>query len=523
MFVDARTVPEDFLAEADVCVVGAGAAGITIARELRGRPLRVILLESGWLAPDPATQSLYAGEVRDVPYFALESARNRYFGGTTNEWAGECRPLDALDFERRDWVPDSGWPFGLADLLPFYERAQAVCQLGPFAYTPADWARHGVRPIAFPGGNVRSCVLHYSPPTRFGSRYREEIGTARNVVAYLGANAVELETPSPPRRVSAVRVACLAGRRFRVAARVVVLATGGIENARLLLASNRVQPAGLGNPHGLVGRYFMEHLYLDRAATIRAGAGAIGEFYTRGHWSAGRRVRGLLGLTPELQRGEGLTNYCAVVDAPARLLGAPPWRGALRALRERRPPADALARLRRRLVESAAAVGRLGGGEWLIRRYPVKNVMEQAPNPESRVVLTGGRDPLGCPRVALHWRLTALDKRTAHRAHAVLDEALRRAGVGRLQSALGGPEDPWPPGLRGARHHMGTTRMHPDPGRGVVDADGRVHGVANLYLAGSSVFPTSGSANPTLTIVALALRLADHLERVVKAGVPSAP
>jgi choline dehydrogenase-like flavoprotein len=174
-------------------------------------------------------------------------------------------------------------------------------------------------------------------------------------------------------------------------------------------------------------------------------------------------------------------------------------------------------------VESAAAAGRLGRGEWRTRRYPVKNVMEQAPNPESRVVLTGARDPLGCPRVALHWRLTALDKRTAHRAHAVLDEALRRAGVGRLQSALGGPEDPWPPGLRGARHHMGTTRMHPDPGRGVVDADGRVHGVANLYIAGSSVFPTSGSANPTLTIVALALRLADHLERVVRAGVPSAP
>jgi choline dehydrogenase-like flavoprotein len=140
MFVDARTVSDRSLIESDVCIVGAGAAGITIARELRARPLRVALLESGWLVPDEATQSLYAGEVRGQPYFSLDAVktRSRYFGGTTNEWAGECRPLDALGFERREWVADSGWPFPLRDLLPFYEQAQSICQLGRFAYPAAD-------------------------------------------------------------------------------------------------------------------------------------------------------------------------------------------------------------------------------------------------------------------------------------------------------------------------------------------------------------------------------------------------
>jgi choline dehydrogenase-like flavoprotein len=148
------------------------------------------------------------------------------------------------------------------------------------------------------------------------------------------------------------------------------------------------------------------------------------------------------------------------------------------------------------------------------RLYLLKNVVEQAPNPESRVLLDRNRDILGCPRVVLRWRLSAIDKRTAHRAHEILDEELRRAGAGELRSALGKESDPWPSTLRGGRHHMGTTRMHSNPRRGVVDPDGRVHGISNLYVTGSSVFPTSGSANPTLTIVALALRLVEHLKRI---------
>jgi choline dehydrogenase-like flavoprotein len=490
MIVDARHVPDASVLECDVCIVGAGAAGITIAREFLGRPVQVVLLESGWLKPDAETQSLYAGEVSERRYFDLDAARSRYFGGTTNVWTGECRPLDAQDFERRDWVPDSGWPFGLDELLPFYKEAQSVCQLGPYGYTADDWRGHGVRPMAIEGGRIQSYAFQYSPPTRFGAVYRNELRQARNVVTYLGANVVDLETPAPAQRVSAVKVACLTGTSFRVAARAFVLATGGIENARILLLADRVQPAGLGNGHDLVGRYFMEHIYLDAAAEIRAPTGAIGEFYTSGHWVDGRRVRGILGLDPAVRRRERLTNYCGVIVEPR---------------------ASMLTRLRNAIADVRAKAAP--------RTYHLKNVMEQAPNADSRVTLGQDRDRLGCRRPVLRWRLSSIDKSTAHRAHAILGEELTRSGVGHMTSTMGGEADPWPTSVRGARHHMGTTRMHADPRRGVVDADCRVHGIANLYVAGSSVFPTVGAANPTLTIVALALRLARHLQnRLAESG-----
>ena len=518
MIVDARTVPDGFLAEADVCIVGAGAAGITIARELRARPLRVVLLESGWLEPDAATQSLYAGEVQDRAYFRLDAARSRYFGGTTNDWMGECRPLDAIDFAARDWVPHSGWPFARAHLLPFYQRAHEVCQLGPFPGTAADWPRMGVHPIAFRGERVCSLALHHSPPTRFGVAYRHEIARAESVVAYLGANVVALEPPDPPAAVRAARVACLSGTGFRVHARTFILAAGGVENARLLLMSNQVQRAGLGNAHDQVGRYFMEHLYLDRAATILAHEGSIDPFYTVGYLSPEGRVRGILGLGADVQRAEKLTNFSAVLDDDA-LPGPVAIVRTLRdAVRRRRLPPGASASVRHAAAWIGTTAVRHLRPTPSGRRYLVKNAMEQAPNPESRVVLGDQRDRLGCPRVTLRWSLTTLDKRTMHRAHQILDEELRRAGVGALETAQGRDDDPWPSGLRGARHHMGTTRMHPDPRRGVVDENGRVHGIANLFVAGSSVFPTSGSANPTLTIVALAIRLAAHVQTSLRAG-----
>jgi choline dehydrogenase-like flavoprotein len=286
--------------------------------------------------------------------------------------------------------------------------------------------------------------------------------------------------------VSAVKVACLTGTSFRVAARAFVLATGGIENARLLLLADRVQPAGLGNGHDLVGRYFMEHIFLDAAAEIRAPAGAISDFYSSGHRVDGTRVRGILGLDPELRRRERLTNYCGVIVEPRPSL---------------------LTRLRNAIANGRATPA--------TRTYQVKNAMEQAPNSESRVTLGGDRDRLGCRRTVLRWRLSDIDKLTAHRAHAILGEDIARSGLGRMTSAMGDEADPWPDTVRGARHHIGTTRMHADPRRGVVDADCRVHGIANLYVAGSSVFPTSGAANPTFTIVALALRLARHLQNRV--------
>lgn len=509
MFLDARNIPDGARIDTDVCIIGAGPAGITIARELIGSGRRLLLLESGGLETDPGSTALSMGAATGQPYFELAGTRSRVFGGTTDQWAGECRPLDADDFERHSWIPDSGWPFGRNVLLPYYERARPLLELGSAPFEADDWGARGGRPLRGAAERIRTVALHYSPPTHFGVAYRRELEEAENVTVCLGATAVELETPATPTRVSSVRAATLAGSGFRVVAPIFVLAAGGIESPRLLLASNQSATAGLGNGYDLVGRYFMEHLFIDEAALLRSSPGTFTEFFTCGADLGGGRVRGMVDLQPEARRRERIANVAALLStasAEASILAA---RYVAFETLKGRPPVAGPVRL-------GSALRHVASERFGRRRatrgstHFLKQVIEQVPNPDSRIVLTRERDALGVPRVELRWRLSPIDKHTAHSALAVLRGDLAAAGV-RFTTLIGRDADPWPVRLRGARHHMGTTRMHADPERGVVDPDCRVHGIANLYIAGSSVFPTGGAANPTLTIVALALRLADCL------------
>jgi choline dehydrogenase-like flavoprotein len=483
VLIDARSLPQETIVDADVCIVGAGAAGIAIARELAGSRLRICLLESGGLTLDGDTQALYRGTSMARKYFRLDEARTRYFGGSTNCWMGFCRPLDADDFEQRDWIPHSGWPFDRAALLPYYRRAQAVCQLGPFRYRGDECATPQRPQLAFADGRVVTQCFQIAP-TRFGEIYREEIAGAADIACHLHANVVDIELGADARAVEQLQVRTLGGNAFRVRPKVAVLATGGIENARLLLASQRGQPAGLGNHNDLVGRFFMEHphtlagAFLPSAAAIRLGL-------YRPHQRGRVNELGILSLSAATRRRERLANFTTSLTGPG---GLDPFERGL-----------------------AAAVAGVDAAQAGAGKYVLSNECEQVPNPESRVELSYERDALGMNRVKLKWRLSPQDKRNLRRSHEILARELGRAGVGRLKPGLTEADD-WPSDLTGARHHMGTTRMHPDPKRGVVDANGRVHGTANLFVAGSSVFPTSGSANPTLTILALALRLADHLK-----------
>lgn len=476
MLQDARSVPRDAAIETEVCVVGAGAAGITLARELSGRPFRVLLLESGGLEEDSATQDLYRGTVFGRNYFQLDVCRTRRFGGSTWCWQGLCRPLDPIDFEVREWVPYSGWPFSAETLRPYYERAQQVLHLERFAYDGADWA-DPEPPLPFVGDAVRSGVFQVAA-SRLGELYREDVDKAPNVDTFLFANLVGIEAEAG--RVTGLRVATLSGNAFTVAARHVVLATGGIENARLLLVSE------LGNQHDLVGRYFMEHPHVVAGAFLPSSAELPLGFY-RARRRGRVQVAGYLATSDAAQRRERLLGSCSFLAQEAPLPGFEVDLASV--VREMDRP---------RAAPAARAVFFM-------------NELEQAPNPASRVRLSEDKDALGMPRVRLEWRLSGIDKRSARRAHEILARALGRAGLGRLQIMFSDDDHVWPPELGGGRHHMGTTRMHEDPRQGVVDADGRVHGLANLYVAGSSVFPTGGAANPTLTLVALALRLADHL------------
>jgi choline dehydrogenase-like flavoprotein len=492
---DARSLADGSELECDVCVVGAGAAGITLAREFAGGDVRVCLLESGGFEPDEAVQDLYRGVARGTILgpgsHYLAGGRLRYFGGTTNHWQGWCRPFEPIDFTARPWIAASGWPFDRSHLDPWYGRARAVIGLAAFD-DDAVAAAAGPPPL-LPGGSRVPTRFYYLQPTRFGVAHRARLAAAPNLRVLLHASAVGVRVGAGDDRVRRIDAATLAGTRFAVLARWFVLACGGIENARLLLLSDDARERGLGNERDLVGRYFCDHPHLEAGhALLFRGEESLRLYDYAFDPRLGQTRIGVLGLAPEAQREHELLN-CSVelraADAVSRPELADPL-GAVAPLLDR-PGQDPPARSTTTLATLTVRT-------------------ETTPNPESRVTLTGERDALGQRRPKLAWRILPGDRRRLRRALAVVGSELGRQGVGRVHLVEPG-EAPWR-GAYGGHHHIGTTRMHPDPHRGVVDADCRVHSTANLFVAGSSVFPTSGFANPTLTLVALAIRLADHLK-----------
>jgi choline dehydrogenase-like flavoprotein len=492
MIRNGNRIAEARTLRADICIVGAGAAGISLAQALAGSRRRVIVLESGGLSPDADTQRLYAGEISGLPQPPLDASRLRYFGGTTNHWAGWCRPLDPGDFAERPWVPASGWPIDREDLDPYYERAHEVCDLGPWDYGTPAWGRFAEPLPKLSESGLRALLVQLSPPTRFGTKYGEVLSTAPNVEVLLESNLLELVPDENARTIRHAEVGTLSGRRFRVESRHFVLACGAVENARLLLSSNRITEPGLGNDNDLVGRYFMDHPRVRPAGRVfwNDDRAKKLEQYTR---VDATRAMLAVGLEAEVQEREGLCNSMVFAEASAPLA----------AVAATHPGDAAIARFLQRtsgLAESA------GVSEWWVRS-------EQSPNVDSRVTLGSERDALGMRRPVLDWRVQDLDLRTLARVSEIYAEALTRSGLARVKVdprllAAGSEASEL---LTSDWHQMGTTRMAETPKHGVVDSDCRVFGIDNLYLAGASVFPTSGAMNPTLTLVALALRLADHL------------
>jgi choline dehydrogenase-like flavoprotein len=534
MIIDARELETGSSLRTDVCIVGAGPAGISIARELDAAGIDVLALESGGEQADNETRDLSRGEnVGFGPYDFADGARSRFLGGSSNCWGGWCRTMDEHDFERRSWVEGSGWPISKHDLDPYYRRSMGVLGLGPYDFDPASWVeplgRHDVRRMPVGDHGFRDSISQISAPRRFGEEFGPELRRSPRLRLLLHANLVDIETDEEATTVRRVEVATLTGRRFFVEARVFVLATGGIENARLLLAANRVRPAGLGNDHDKVGRHFMEHprtlsgwvrfadewkgnlLYDDRyhyqhPAMVRDGTYFASQF----------------SMTPEVQEREGLLNgliwFSSIfpgedtVEDPFIQLrrklikrdraGEPVPSHVLKILKH---PVDALGFLAFKAFRPA----------WLFKGVRMHIILEPPPNPESRITLADERDALGMPRVRVDWKLGDDVKRNFDAYARLFGEALGKSGVAtvELDAPLAGRE--WTPGTvwrEGTWHHMGTTRMADSPNDGVVDRNCKVHGISNLYCAGSSVFPTAGANFPTITLVALALRLSDHLK-----------
>lgn len=498
MYIDASEIDRGKVVAADVCIIGGGAVGITMAQELGQTGLEVVLLESGGHDFDQATQDLYAGVESgtllgpETEY--LTETRNRYYGGTTNTWNGWCRPLDPQDLVVRDWVAESGWPIEQDEMQAYHRRAARVVQITPFdeadGATPTE-----ILPLG-PEAQIENSFLHCSAPTRFAARFKKAMRQSKNIRVLFNSNAVEISTNEQASRVEGIAVATLAGNRFRARARAYVLATGGIENARILLASNRVQKEGLGNGHDLVGRYFMDHPLLRVGFLIVPGqAASMRAYSTTGPQK--KRFRGILRVRPEVQREHRLLNALGIVKPrkPDTLPELTPEVASM--------AGELLSIVDREVAAGATYYGTLGIAS------------EQVPNRDSRVRLADERDELGMPRSRLEWLLTEQDARSVRLTSEIMVRSLA-ASVGGRGKLLVTESEPWPRAYT-SFHHMGATRMDPDPKKGVVDTDSKVHGISNLWVGGSSVYPTVGCSNPTFEIVTLALRLGDHLKGVLAA------
>jgi choline dehydrogenase-like flavoprotein len=529
VFHDSRRIEDDAEIRTDVCIAGAGAAGIALANELRSHSLTVSLLTSGGFEFSRSAQKLYAGENVGRPAFSPYRSRVRMYGGSTTAWAGQCRPLQRVDFERRDWVPYSGWPFSRDDLEPYYERAQAVSGLGPYDYDVPTWSRDGKGALPVDRERLDVRIYQFSHPLDFGQVYKDDLSTAHNLDVYLHANVVEIDVDPDARRVVGLRAATPAGHRIRFIADRYVLACGGIENPRLLLASNRVASAGLGNEHDLVGRFYMDHPFLftgyyEPSRPQLDGTLHVIEDYARVGWE--QRAHAALALPEDTIRREQL-NDCAVyfIRRPNYKIQPSYFTPGMQSLaqladtvRGEDVPDGHFGRHVRNVAGGVPAItkvfaSRVAEGVRARPRLALRTALETTPNPDSRVTLGARRDRFGMPRVQVDWRVNSADRRGMDRLYEVMRQEFARLGLGRLVEDPARDAEGWPVSMTGGMHHMGTTRMHEDPRQGVVGPDCRVHALANLYIAGSSVFTTGGVANPTLTIVALAIRLADHLKQ----------
>jgi choline dehydrogenase-like flavoprotein len=518
MHIDARTLDNGSLIEGDICIVGTGAAGLSLALEWMNTPYKIILLEGGGFDYEERIQDMYNGKGTGQRYYPIKSSELHYFGGTTGHWGGMCSLFDPIAFKKRDWVELSGWPFTQDELIPYYKRAHVNLDIGEYDFNLSNWQKKDPTLVTLPLEEevVWNKVWRFSPPTRFGRKYKETIVNAKNIHLYTYAKVVDIVANESVSAVKEVTVKNYAGKTHKVAAKIFVFACAGIQNARVLLAANKQARRGLGNDNDVVGRYFMEHPEIKSAELWLKEPGSL-----KLYMSEPPKIQGEIAIMPKKQEEFQILNGI-VSFSPGELARKTP---AFINIWSTGDP-----RKNQKQVDQALYKA---GGNRITRFFKSLREdkkthesflmtirLEQAPNPLSRVTLSTEKDELGVPRAALNWAFTSLEKKSILKIYGLIGQQVGEAGIGRvklLDDLLDAKGDTLPDTTSGGWHHMGTTRISDDPKFGVVDANCKIHGIENAYMAGSSCFPTGGAVNPTLTIVALSIRLGDHLKEKIKA------
>ncbi|MEZ5817651.1 MAG: GMC family oxidoreductase [Hyphomicrobiaceae bacterium] len=544
MLKDAARLEAGTTIDADVCIVGSGPAGQTLARELAGTEHKVVVLESGDFRRRRKLKQLNEGETFGDAYHNPRWGRERRVGGSTNRWLTDIGggtigarfvPLDPIDFEKRDRIPHSGWPISRSDLDPFYERAQVHCGAGPFRYDVEAWKEPGLSgTIETPG--IETTMFQFGPQTQWTVRAHELFSKSPNIDTYLNASVVELETNAAGDFVTTVKALNPARQPLQVRAKFVVLAVGCVETTRVLLNSKAVHKEGIGNAHGVLGRYYMDHpqSYMNAfKPRDRRLFDTLGLFDLR--LKGKMSVMAKLTFRDELLRREQIPNVCHVLFPRRDHFLTPGFQAffslALDVKRAARPVnvgkrlkslalgASDLLPIAGWFLQGKAHYPHLAKGGWahladkrdLFTAFEVWTMVEQLPHAENRVRLSDKRDPNGTPIVRIDWRFTEADHKAVQRQRSLFKQEIEAAGLGEMTWSKDVYSTP------SSVHPIGGARMGMDPRSSVVNEHLAVHGVPNLLLASSAVFPTAGYANPTLTVVALACRVADRLKSLLAA------
>lgn len=512
MFKDLKDISSESTLTYDICIVGTGPAGISVAKQLLDTDHRIVMLESGGILPEPKYQQLNKGENSGPSFLSLDASRIRCFGGASKLWAGYCSPFKSDEFDKKSFIPLSGWPISLDDLKNYYKQAAKMLGISYKKFYSKDYFQDTFNGISFKEFNRDDSFLSGSvfqvsnvKNRDFGEKYKKDFGSSLNTDIIFHSTVTKLNLNSSGKDIQSASVADLNGNKATIKAKIFVLACGALENPRILLASNDHYEDGIGNNSGFVGSCFMSHPGIGNVSEIHKTSPEQciskdkydDDYIVRFEMSSRERSK-----QEVLRHTLSIKSYLDLTNRSTYMSG--------RVFSEFSKLIENF-----NFFSSVKKTSCKIGGKYSSRLLNLTVGLEQPPRLSNNLRLHTTNDDLGMPKINMHWDdISKIEKSTVIKSVKTMARELGILDIGRIKfksELLTGKSykinDP-------VNHHIGTTRMSDSPKTGVVDKNCKIFGISNLYVAGSSVFTTSSVVNPTYTIIAMSIRLGEYLKNI---------